>query len=365
MSFFKKIFGKKEEEPIKNYEDFWKWFQSYANEFFQIVKTQNNIEEKFLNKLSPKLKELKDGYFFLTGMKDDDTADLVLTADGNMKNIVFVEELVAAAPPIDGWTFTCLKPPLDGNNFGISMGDFKFNTENMFFYSIDHEQYPDEVDIVVVHDDYNEENKSAIGDGIYIFLDNFLGELEFALSIDNLSFVEKNKAEKELVPLEKLKDFLKWRQEEFIEKYEDTRFQTEDDNYSLFEGTVKNGNPLLAVMNSELLKWESKASHPWVAILNFKYNGNENSGMPEEEDYQLLNSIEENIMEQLKDSDGYLNVGRQTADGSREIYFACKDFRKPSKLFYEIEKKYSDRFEIDFDIYKDKYWQSFKRFGVH
>jgi len=364
MSFFKKIFGKKEDEPIKNYDDFWKWFQSHSKEFFNVVKTQDDIENNFLNKLSPKLGELKEGYFFLTGMMDDDTADLVLTADGNIKNIVFVEELVAAAPSIDGWNFTCLKPPIESIDFGISMGGFKFNSENIFFYTIDHEQFPDEIDIVIIHDDYQEENNDIVGNGLYIFLDNYLGELEFAQSIDNITFIEKSKAEKELVPISKLKEFLRWRQKEFIEKYEGTRFQTDEDNYSLFEGKVKSGNPLLALMNTELLKWDSKASHPWVAILDFKYNGAENNGMPEEDDYQLLNSIEDDLIKELKDADGYLNVGRQTADGSREIYFACKDFRKPSKLFYEIEKKYSSKFEIDFDIYKDKYWQSFRRFGV-
>jgi hypothetical protein len=51
--------------------------------------------------------------FFLTGMYNDDTVELVLTADGAVKNIVFVEELVNSAPKIEGWKFTALKPALD------------------------------------------------------------------------------------------------------------------------------------------------------------------------------------------------------------------------------------------------------------
>ena len=69
-------------------------------------------------------------------------------------------------------------------------------------------------------------------------------------------------------------------------------------------------------------------------------------------------------MQELKDVDGYLNIGRQTANGEREIYFACKDFRKPSKIFFKIQTNYSNSFEIDYDIYKDKYWQSFNRFNT-
>jgi hypothetical protein len=60
--------------------------------------------------------------------------------------------------------------------------------------------------------------------------------------------------------------------------------------------------------------------------------------------------------------DGYLSIGRQTADSVREIYFACKDFRKPSKVMHNIQMKYADQIEISFDLYKDKYWMSFNRF---
>jgi hypothetical protein len=45
-------------------------------------------------------------------MYDENTVELVLTADGNTKNIVFVEELVEQAPRIEGWKFTALKPAL-------------------------------------------------------------------------------------------------------------------------------------------------------------------------------------------------------------------------------------------------------------
>jgi hypothetical protein len=70
----------------------------------------------------------------------------------------------------------------------------------------------------------------------------------------------------------------------------------------------------------------------------------------------------DDIMLDLKDFEGYLNIGRQTADNSREIYFACKDFRKPSKVLYELTKKYSGQLDLTYDIYKDKYWRSYERF---
>jgi hypothetical protein len=361
MSFLKNILGKKE-TPIKNYSDFWNWFQDNEKTFFNVVKSHKDIEKGFFDKLSPKLAELKEGYFYLTGMYDDNTVELVLTADGNTKNIVFIEELVEKAPKINGWKFTALKPAMDIENVAIDMAGYKFDSENLFFYSNDHADYPDEIDISVIHNERTEENKQQIGNGTYIFLDNYLGELDFLNNIDNLKIISKHEAEKELVPIAKLKDFLTWRQKEFIEKYEGVRYDTQNDEHSILEAELESGNKLIAVVNTQLLNWDSKTSHPWIAVITLKYDGRNNNGMPNENDYQSLNEIEESIMQQLSDKDGYLNIGRQTANNERDIYFASKDFRKPSKVFFKTQQDHSNKFEIEYDIYKDKYWQSFERF---
>lgn len=360
MSFIKNIFGKKD-EPIKSYNDFWNWFKNNERKFFNVVEAQKDIEKGFFNKLSPKLSELKDGYFYLTGMYDDNTVELILTADGNTKNIVFIEELIEQAPKINGWKFTALKPPSDIENVAINMAEYKFDSENLNFYSNDNADYPDEIDITVIHNEQTEENKQQIGIGTYIFLDNYLGELDFVNNIDNLKIISKQEAEKELVPIAKLKDFLTWRQKEFVEKYDGVRYNTSEDEHSILEAELESGNKLIAVINTQLLNWDRKASHPWIAVITFKYNGRNNNGMPNDHDYQNLNEIEENIMQQLSDKDGYLYIGRQTANNERDIYFACKDFRKPSKVFYKIQQDNS-KFEIEYDVYKDKYWQSFERF---
>jgi hypothetical protein len=68
-------------------------------------------------------------------------------------------------------------------------------------------------------------------------------------------------------------------------------------------------------------------------------------------------------MAELKDFEGYLNIGRQTAKNVREIYVACRDFRKPSKVLFEVQKKHARQLKVSYDIYKDKYWQSFNRFN--
>ncbi|MEO0506586.1 MAG: DUF695 domain-containing protein [Bacteroidota bacterium] len=361
MSFLKSVFGFKE-EPIHSYSDFWKWFEKNEKSFYKVVKEGGNVKKFFFDRLSPKLGELRDGFWFLVGMYDDTIVELVLTADGVIKNIVFVEELVAASPKMDNWKITALKQPLGVEKVRIEMDGYLFDTNTMSFYATEDKEMPDEIDITVAHEDFTEENKGIITNGVYITLDNALGELNSVITIDNLTIINPAEATSELVPLEKLTEFLTWREKEFVEKYKGFRRNTENDSYSGLEATLENGLPLVAMVNTDLLNWDSKASHPWIVILEMKYDGENSNGMPNSKTYELLNQIEDEIMTQLKDSDGYLNIGRQTANSAREVYFACCEFRKPSKLLYNIKAKYRDKIELDFDIYKDKYWQSFDRF---
>ncbi len=364
MSLLKNT-SQKKEQPIKSYDDFWTWFQTKEQKFYDIVKSGKNPETEFFDILSQKLEELNDGYYYLTGMFDENTAELVFTPDGIIKNIVFVEELVKSAPIITNWKFTALKPALDIENVIINMEGYSFKSANLSFYPNDNNNYPDEVDIVVVHNDFNEEDKSIIINGTYIFLDNYLGELNAATSIDNLTVISKDKAEKELIPIAKLKDYLIWREKEFVEKYSGFRYDTENDMYSSFKAELNNGRPLIAIINTTLLEWDSKASHPWILKVEINYDGDNNNGLPDDETYTMLDNFEDEIMIEFKDFEGYLNIGRQTADNSREIYFACVDFRKPSKILHELTKKYLGKLSLTYDIYKDKYWQSYEIFRTN
>lgn len=360
MGFFNSLFNKKE-TPIITNADFWDWFQQQEKAFHKITQSGENIHD-FHDKLSPKLNELREGYYFLSGMYTDDIVELVITADGHIKNFAFAEDLVTAAPIIKGWRFTALKPAMDIHTHGIKMDGFDFSSDTISFYSNDDENHPDEIDITVVHNDLTEDNKDSIILGTHIFLDNYLGEINFATTIDAISVIATKHAKKELIPIEKLKAYLIWREKEFVEKYEGIRHNTEDDGYSTFEGRLENGNTVVAVINTTLLNWDSIASHPWIARIEIGYDGNESGGLPHQNDFSALNNFEDTLLEQLKDSDGYLNVGRETGDNTRTIYFACNEFRKPSKVIDALIKQYQGVWDLSYTIYKDKYWQTFNRF---
>ena len=362
MSFLDKILSKTE-APITSYNDFWNWFLANEKAFFKTVQNGENIHKGFFDKLAPKLDEIHEGIYFLTGMFDDQTAELVVTPDAIIKNIYVIEELISSAPQIERWKFTALKYGTNRKDFSIEYEDEKFSTNNLNFYPTIHKNYPDEIDLTIVYDNYNEENKSLITNAVYIFLDNYLGELHTVTLIDNINVVGKDEVSEELIPMEKLKDYLIWREKEFVEKYYGIRHNTENDSYSSYEATTKDGGIVIAIMNTGLLSWDEKASHPWMFIITVLFDGNNNNnGMPDNNTYQLLNGIEDEIVVELKELEGYLNVGRETLANKREIFFACKDFRKPSKVADALIKKYNGVFDISYQIYKDKYWQTFRHY---
>lgn len=362
MRFFKQLFEQNKQTKIQTNADFWRWFTENKKTFFKAVQKNTEIENDFFDKLTPKLNELKSGYFFLTGMLNEQTAELIITPDGDVKNVVFVEELIKAAPKIEGWRFTALKPALDIDQVGIEMGGYKFNKKNLSFYANDDPKYPDVIDIVIVHDDLNGDNQSEIISGTYMFLDNYLGELNFIEIIDELNYKEKKDLDTPLIPIDKLKDYLIWRQKEFIEKYDGVRTNSDSDSVSVLEAELETGRKLIATINTDLLKWDRKASHPWILAIEIKYDGEANRGLPDDTDYKRLNVLEDELFEELIDSEGYLYIGRQTSNNTRDIFFACKDFRKPSLVTYQWQERHKSTDDISYTIFKDKYWQSFNQF---
>lgn len=361
MGLFNKLFSKNE-PPIKNNKDFWDWFQQNEQMFHSVIKKQINIENEFIDKLLPKLKELNEGFYLLVGMENDDVAELVITAEGVIKNIVFVEDLISTAPKFANWKFTALKPAVEFKGFALEMAGYSISDENLFFYENDQDDYPDEIDVTLVHADLNTENEEVIKNATLIFLDNYLGELNFVTMIDKFSFSSEAEAKKTLMPISKLKDFLSKRQQQFIESQHGVRRDTDEDVYSSLEWKTKDGKPGIAIINTTLLDWDRKASHPWILNVVIKFDGEKTSGMPDNETFEILNQVEDNLLAELKDFEGYLNIGRETCDGEREINFACKDFRKPSKVCQALINTASSKVDVSFDVYKDKYWRSFNRY---
>ncbi|MFP9115280.1 DUF695 domain-containing protein [Flavobacterium sp. RHBU_3] len=358
---FARLFGKKEEKPVTTNAEFWDWFAKHHKAFHKIVSKGENVEEAFFTQLGPKLDGLRPGYWFLCGMYNEKTADLVITADSFVKNIVFAEELIAAAPALPGWRFTALKPAHDIADCNVSMGGYTFSSDTLKFYAVEDPYFPDEINIVLVHRDYTPKNADDIIRGSYIFLEHYLGELNSVTSIDSLDFAAPTEAACELIDMERLKSYLVWREKEFVEKYEDdTYHHNYEDGISVLEAELEDGSAAIATMNTRLLSWEGKVTYPWMLRVTIAFDPN--GEMPDFLANSRLNDLEDRLIAKLSPNDGYLWLGHETSRGERDIYFACKEFRKVSKVLWEEEHAFQYGYNFAYDIFKDKYWRSLQHF---
>jgi hypothetical protein len=362
MGFLKKIMGGKDEE-IKMFDNasFWDWFVKHEKEFFNVVKSRKNVGPDFLDTFLPKIHLLNEQFYTVVGMCNDTTAELIITAEGDIKTFVFVEELIASAPSLPNWKFTALKPAVGVKDSNIRMDGYHFNGTNIFFVSEQQPEFPDQIDITVVHKDFNEEEKDIISNGTFIFMDNAFGELNTVTLLDSLKITGPSPVLPELISIEKLPEYLQWREKEFVEKYKAVRYNTEDDSHAVLEAEDEDGFAVVAVVNQDLLAWDAKPSHPWMMVMEIKYEGGD-SGLPDEETAQLMQQFEDDLLEKLPDSEGYLQLGRETHKGERTIYYACKEFRHVSKTTAAAIYDYQEMLDIDYDIYKDKYWMTMERF---
>ncbi|HAW04486.1 MAG TPA: hypothetical protein DCW83_07345, partial [Saprospirales bacterium] len=61
-----------------------------------------------------------------------------------------------------------------------------------------------------------------------------------------------------------------------------------------YESKTKQGEPVIATINTKLLNWDHIAAYPWVTVLTLSYDNGSN-GMPNDDDYQLLDTFEERV----------------------------------------------------------------------
>lgn len=345
------------------YNSFWLWFQNNSVQFNKILNGEGDIEKDLFNKLTDQLSQIRDGYWFYLDISSNGDTELVFTADSVVENIVFIEELVDAAPEVDGWNFIALKPASSVDD-DIELNGLIFNKDNIMFYLDQDSKYPDQLNLIISYSDLNDKNRTNAINGVQLFLDNILGELDFATLVDSISIITEDQADKKLISISKLKEVVDSYKLDLLDRSKDLRYSNskEDDN-SCLEGTLQNDMPIIAAINSSRLRWDHQGSHPWVLVLTSTYTGGE-SGMPFQETYDLMDSIENEIISKLTVNDGYLLIGRETANGSRDTYFTAVEFRKLSKVLHSVVDTYKDRLDMRFNIYKDIHWKSFRRFGI-
>lgn len=346
------------QNPIRT---FWGWFLLNESKFVKRLQLDREQTPEVLDEILGQVQLYHPSVYGLMGFCDDGKLEFVFTADGVVKNIVFIEDLLAEAPKLDHWLFTCLKPQYGSYDFSINYYDFIFDKDRLKFFSKIDDRYPDEICITLTHPDYTkEEDYNVILNGSLIFLDNCLGELNTACRIDYFDLVAEGDVDgKDLIPIEKLESYLVWREKEYLQKYEEVSFEIPKENYALLEGSQED-TPVIAVVNQGWADWPYKPIFSWLIRVSIKFEGNA-EGLPNKEQLETIQTLEDKVIDGIDPAKTCV-VGRVTSANTSTIYLYANEYKDCSRTIFGILNTFDTEMEIDYFMSKDKYWAAVERF---
>lgn len=177
-------------------EQFWQFFLDNLENFDRLE------EEEMLDQIHRQLAKYNDGLALEVGMPESGERELVISAEGNRELFPVVEKLCKAAPEIPGWKITAFRPRVS-LDFHIEFAGRVFNPDELW---VDPILDGDELDLIIFHPEYSDEDRDLIVEGSYILLDMAIGEYDVATgirAIDHQPLPEDPEAEG-LVPFREL-----------------------------------------------------------------------------------------------------------------------------------------------------------------
>jgi hypothetical protein len=359
MGLLESIFRKK--RTVYEASDFWTWFVKNIAAFKQLGKMPQEDAHQFLDIIIKELNKYNPWLKAVSGLYDEITTELIITADGDVALFTKVQELIENAPVITGWRFTAHKPPVGLSNMAIRMFEKDFNEETLHFYPIVEEEYPDEVSLVLTHKDYDEAEEEDFQTAMSIYVQNGLGEINAATQIDDLTFGAEPDDKSELIPITKLNDYLTWREKEFVEKCHSSEIELPEEGFNVIEGEDDEDNVMVALVNLNYEHWPFKPMFGWLLSVTMDYEPEKN-GLPSPNVLNILQDEETKIIELLTNQPDTLYTATKSYKGSRILYFYTKMYEQPSILLHALLDSGEISSTTSFFFEKDKYWRCLEEF---
>jgi hypothetical protein len=192
-------------------QDFWTLFSVRADALAKIESAEDPVYDEMLAKLH----EVHDGLFFEFSTKDG-ASELIITAEGERALFGLVDDIVAAAPKVMGWSYVALKPKV-GLARSITWEGHVIDCAEVVFEPLEDEKSGD-FGIRLLVPDLPKDRQESAHNGLLRVLDHALGERRFA---DEIKFTEVSALDADAddyIPLSALDRFIDWRKEQHKKK---------------------------------------------------------------------------------------------------------------------------------------------------
>ncbi|SHN40425.1 hypothetical protein [Chitinophaga sp. CF418] len=169
---------------------FWRWFEEKGDDFRFFREMDPEECEEIFGELTERLHLYCTSLFYEMRINTNNEGELIITAEGDEEFFDDAEFLVSKAPAIDRWTFTALIPAEEDNE-GIEYEDLDLSPSEMWFTTIEDEDQPQKVNLVIHFKDYELVKRSEhLETAIFLLLQSILGEKMFAQYINVYTMTE-------------------------------------------------------------------------------------------------------------------------------------------------------------------------------
>ena len=137
-----------------------------------------------------------------------------------------------------------------------------------------------------------------------------------------------------------------------------------EEEFSVLEATLTNGNPAIGSFNMAYKKYDKKSKFPWCLSISIglKLENCKENGLPESNEIPIANGLEDELLKKIKELTTAHYIGHLFNDSFLDIYIYLDDPEKVHQwLQTQINKKGLIR-GFGYEINKDATWETVKHF---
>lgn len=193
----------------KRIEAFWDWFGDNHKRF---RKMDESNRDELLDEIMQELHVIDENLFFEVSLPQDGICDFVITAEGRRNLFALVDDVIDAAPPLKGWTFTALRPAL-GFEFAIDFESLHLDPKELWFAPLTGGKNDEQFGMQIGIPKLKKRDEQAALNASTIILDTGLGERRSTEEIDHVEVVPlpSDPDAEGFIQLTELPEYLDWR----------------------------------------------------------------------------------------------------------------------------------------------------------
>ena len=287
-------------------ERFWAWWGTARDRVAASVDTQM-FTKHVAQEVTSAVDSLHPSIVWVLGPGRSARHALTLSAEGDLSVRRLTAAWLRSAPaPDESWEFHAARPAaphphleVDGREF--SPGDFRV----AHVYDDGSERFH----VTLYHPEFEGAQDAVRRQAAFLTLDQLLGEDEVERWLGTVEVATAPPGE--AVPLD-----------EFRGQMEERRTSATGHKFSLGHGLDHRGSPAVLMFNTAL-KQIDHLDHVFHLAVFFRLHAPRPDGLPEAEEAEQLNEVEDRLLEGLGDNG--LLIGRLTLAARREIHFYVRD----------------------------------------